>query len=305
MSKKHKIIALGVILLAFLAITVNYFQDTNIAVLQPAGQIGEKERNLIYFALALSLVVVIPVFFMLFYFAYKYREGNHKAKYSPDLAGSKLAEAVWWIVPTILITILAVVAWRSSYDLDPFKKIDSSVKPINIQVVSLDWKWLFIYPDQHIASVNYLQFPENTPINFELTSDSVMNSFWIPQLGSQIYCMPGMYSKLHLIADKTGTFKGSSANISGEGFADMTFNATSSSQADFNAWVASAKKSPENLDKDTYKQLAKPSRNNQHKTYSQAQEGLFATIIGKYMVPTNVQGASFIIPNNHGHMGEE
>lgn len=305
MSKKNKILALGLLLALLLSIAIVYFQNANVAVLEPAGQIGEKERNLIYFALALSLVVVIPVFFMLFYFAYKYREDNQKAKYSPDLAGSKLAETIWWLVPTVLIIILGVVTWNSSHDLDPYKKIASDKKPINIQVVSLNWKWLFIYPDQHVASVNYLQFPENTPINFELTSDSVMNSFWIPQLGGQVYCMPGMYSKLHLIADKTGTFKGSSANISGEGFADMNFDAKSSSQEDFNTWIASVKTSPDSLDKDSYKQLAEPSRNNQQKTYAWAQEGLFATIIGKYMVPTNAQGAGFIIPNNHGHMGEE
>jgi cytochrome o ubiquinol oxidase subunit 2 len=305
MSKKNKIMGLGLLLALLLAVVIAFFQHANVQVLNPAGEISEKERNLIYFALGLSLVVVIPVFFMLFYFAYVYREGNKKAKYSPDLAGSKLAEAIWWLVPTILITILGVVTWNSSHDLDPYKKIVSDKKPINIQVVSLDWRWLFIYPDQHIASINYFEFPENTPVNFELTSDSVMNSFWIPQLGSQIYCMPGMYSKLQLIANKQGTFSGSSANISGEGFADMFFKAKSTSETDFNLWVANMKKLSNNLDKNSYAELAKPTRNTQVKQYGWAQDGLFATIIGKYMVPTNAQGTGYIILGPHGHGGDE
>lgn len=291
-------------LVILLSVTIVYFQNSNVQVLNPAGQIGEKERNLIYFALALSLVVVIPVLFMLFYFAYTYREGNKKAKYSPNLAGSKLAEAVWWILPTILITILGVVTWNSSHDLDPFKKIASSKQPINIQVVSLDWRWLFIYPDQHIASINYFQIPEGIPVNFELTSDAPMNSFWIPRLGSQIYCMPGMSSRLNLVADQAGTFTGSSANISGDGFADMTFKVKSSSLADFSSWITSVKKSPDNLDKDSYARLAEPSHDTRQKAYSWVQNGLFATIIGKYLVPYNAQGAGYLIQGTHNYFGE-
>lgn len=292
MSKKNKIIGLGVAALAFLTLAAYYFSNSNIQVLNPAGQIGEKERNLMYFALALSLVVIVPVYFMAFYFAHKYRE-DKKSKYSPDMAGNRKIEFVWWLIPSILIAILAVVTWNSSHDLDPFKKIASDKKPIRIQVVSLDWKWLFIYPEQRIATVNYFEFPENTPVNFELTSDTVMNSFWIPQLGSQIYCMPGMASQLHLIADKTGTFKGSSANISGEGFADMSFNAKSDTQDEFNSWITSMKKNPSNLDKNAYSTLSEPGKDVQQESYGWVQEGLFATIIGKYVVPANQNGPGY------------
>jgi cytochrome o ubiquinol oxidase subunit 2 len=301
MSKKHKIIAAGIIVLALLAVVANFFHHADVQVLNPAGEVGEKERNLIYFALGLSLVVVIPVFIMLFSFAYKYREGNSKkAKYSPELSGSNVAEAIWWIIPTLLIAILAVVAWRSSYSLDPYKELSSDQKPMKVQVVSLDWKWLFIYPDQKIATVNYFQIPQNTPVDFELTSDSVMNSFWIPRLGSQIYCMPGMTSHLHLVAEKTGDFKGSSANISGAGFSDMFFTAKATTHDEFNQWVANMKKSQVKLDSGLYAELAKPSRNSQQKEYGSVQEGLFATIIGKYVVPLSSQGPGYIIPMDHG-----
>ena len=131
----------------------------------------------------LSLIVVIPVYIMLFLFAWKYREGNTKAKYSPDWDHSALLETIWWTVPLLLITILSVVTWNSSHDLDPFRPLNSSVKPVKIQVVALQWKWLFIYPEQNIASVNYVEFPVNTPVDFEITADAPMNSFWIPQVG--------------------------------------------------------------------------------------------------------------------------
>lgn len=300
MSKKNKIIALGIILLALLAVVVNFFHHSDVQVLNPAGSVGEKERNLIYFALGLSLIVVIPVFIMLFSFAYKYREGNTKSKYSPELSGSKLAEAVWWLIPTILITILAVVAWRSSYSLDPYKALASDVKPMKIQVVSLDWKWLFIYPDEHIATVNFFEIPQNTPVDFELTSDSVMNSFWIPRLGSQIYCMPGMTTHLHLVADKTGDFKGSSANISGAGFSDMFFTAKATTHDEFDAWVSGVKNLPNKLDTNVYSELAKPSRHNPKSEYGSVQDGLFSTIIGKYVVPQNSQGAGYKIMSSPG-----
>ena len=302
MSKRNKIIVLGIVLLALLAVIVNFFHHSDVQVLNPAGEVGEKERNLIYFALGLSLVVVIPVFIMLFTFAYKYREGNTKAKYSPELSGSKLAEAVWWLIPTILITILAVVAWRSSYSLDPYKALASSEKPMKIQVVSLDWKWLFIYPDQHIATINYFEIPQNTPVDFELTSDSVMNSFWMPRLGGQIYCMPGMTSHLHLVAEKTGDFTGSSANISGAGFSDMFFTAKATTHDEFDAWVASVKKNQVKLDSGIYAEMAKPSRHNPRSEYGSVQEGLFSTIIGKYVVPFNGQGSGYkIIPSTDTH----
>jgi cytochrome o ubiquinol oxidase subunit 2 len=289
MNKKYKYALLILLVLGFVALAVWYLHSTNIPVLEPKGMVGQKERQLIYMALSLSLIVVIPVFVLLFAFAWKYRESNHVAKYSPDLAGSRAAETVWWLIPGVLILVLSVITWNSSHALDPYKSIDSATKPITIQVVALDWKWLFIYPQQNIASVNFVQFSKNTPVNFEITSDTVMNSFWIPQLGGQIYAMPGMSTELHLIANQNGSFNGSSANISGSGFAGMRFVAKASSQADFNAWVQSVKRSSNHLSMAAYNKLAQPSRNNKIAYYSGGQAGLYNTIMMKYMMPAGRQ----------------
>ena len=153
------------------------------------------------------LIVVIPVIFMTLYFAWKYRESNTSATYTPNWSYSHRIEAVVWAVPIAIILVLGTITWKTTHELDPYKPLESSVKPITIEVVSLDWKWLFIYPDQHIATVNEIQFPANTPVNFKITSDTVMNVFFIPQLGSQIYAMAGMQTQVNLIADAPGTYR--------------------------------------------------------------------------------------------------
>src|SRR4051812_406278 len=163
-----------------------FFQHYNVDVLNPQGDIARQQRNLIAFTTALGMTVVVPVFIMLGLFAWKFREGNHKAKYRPEWDGNTWLEVIWWGIPILIILILSVVTWRTSHDLDPYKALDSKVKPVEVQVVALQWKWLFIYPEQKIASVNLLQIPEKTPINFTITSDAPMNSFWIPSLGSQV-----------------------------------------------------------------------------------------------------------------------
>lgn len=301
MNKKLKIIIFALVALILITFMIGYFKHSNMQVLNPAGSIGAKERNLMYFALGLSLIVVIPVYILLFAIVWRYREGNKKkAKYSPELSGHWLAETVWWLIPTILITILSVVTWQSSHSLDPYRHIASPTKPLKIQVVALDWKWLFVYPDQHIASVNLVQFPVNTPVEFQITSDAPMNSFWIPQLGGQIYAMPGMSAQLNLIADRTGSFHGSSANISGEGFAGMDFTARASTESDFGAWVRSAQHSPHRLSRQTYGQLAKPSQNNPVAYYSKPPSDLYDQIILKYIVPQTANGPAYkVVP----HMG--
>ena len=286
MSKKQKFVLGAVLAAALLATIIHYFLTANIPVLQPAGIIGQKEKHLMILAILLCLIVVLPVFTMTIFIAWKYRESNHKAKYNPEWDHSRLFETVWWAIPFIIIGILSVVAWRSSHDLDPFKALAApGVKPLNIQVVSLDWKWLFIYPDQHVASVNRVEFPVNTPINFELTSDSVMNSFWVPALGGQIYTMPGMSTQLHLMSDRLGSFNGSSANISGNGFAGMTFTAVSATGEGFGRWIKSAKNSSKSLDTAAYQALAEPSHDNQVSYYSSPQPGLFGNVVMKYMMP--------------------
>src|SRR6266702_1232883 len=274
------LLILGVALAAFL-----YLRTVNIPVLEPKGVIAEKERQLIFIALGLSAIVVIPVFTLLFVFAWRYRSANTKAKYSPNLAGSRVAETMWWLILSALILVLSVVTWNSSHALDPYKPLVSNVKPLTIQVVPLDWKWLFVYPDQHIATVNFVQFPQNTPVDFKITSDAVMNSFWVPALGGQIYAMPGMSTQLHLMADQTGNFSGMSANISGKGFSGMVFTAKASTESDFNTWVKYVKKSPNNLTQSAYDALAQPSENNQLTFYASAQNNLYDTIVLKYMTP--------------------
>ncbi len=285
MNKKYRYLVLALLIIVFLFFAATYLHHQNFEVLNPKGPIARQERNLIYVALALSLIVVIPVYTLLIVFSVRYREGNKKAKYSPNLSGNRIAEAIWWIVPTAIIGVLAVIAWNSSHTLDPYRPISSDKQPITIQVVAMDWKWLFIYPQQNIASVNYFEFPKNTPLNFEITSDSVMNSFWIPQLGGQIYAMPGMSTQLHLEATSVGSFRGLSANISGDGFAGMNFVAKSTSETDFNSWVYSVKNTPNQLSYNEYNILDQPSENNPPSFYSTAQNGLYNTVIDKYVGP--------------------
>jgi cytochrome o ubiquinol oxidase subunit 2 len=185
----------------------------------------------------------------------------------------------------VIITILSVVTWISSHELDPYRAIDAKHPAITVQVVALDWKWLFIYPQQRVASVNMFEMPLNTPVSFEITSDTVMNSFWVPNLGGQIYAMPGMSTQLHLIANRTGNFPGSSANISGQGFAGMTFTAKAVTQANFNSWMKTLQKSPKHLTQTAYNQLAMPSENSPVSYYSSAQNDLYDMMVMKYMTP--------------------
>ncbi len=285
MSTKSKTIIL--VLLALLALTAVgiYLAQTNIPVLQPAGPVGQKEKHLIIEAGLLSSIVVIPIFGMLIGFSWKYREGNKKAKYSPNFSHNRALETIWWGSSLIIISILGVITWHSSRELDPFKSLVSKNPPMTIQVVSLQWKWLFIYPQQKIATINYLQLPKNVPIDFEITSDAPMNSFWIPQLGGQIYAMSGMSTHMHLLADKTGNFRGESANISGQGFADMHFIAQSTTESDFQAWVNRVKLEPDSLSLASYAQLALPSVNSQVKYYGYSADGLYNYVVGKYLSP--------------------
>jgi cytochrome o ubiquinol oxidase subunit 2 len=282
MNRKLKCIFILIVVFVFIGVSINYLSGVSIPVLQPSGQIAAKERNLLLFALSLSAIVVIPVFILLFSIVWRYRESNTSAKYSPDYDHSAVLESIWWLIPTFLITILSVVTWNSSHTLDPYQPISSNQKTMTIQAVSLDWKWLFIYPDQHIASVNYLKIPAHTPVKFEITSDSVMNSFWIPKLGGQIYSMPGMSTQLHLIADTNGDFYGSSANISGKGFAGMNFIASAGSLDDFDSWVSEVRDSSNSLSMSNYSKLARPSTNNNVAYFSGYDQNLYGSILAKY-----------------------
>ncbi|WP_407315193.1 ubiquinol oxidase subunit II [Pseudomonas sp. nanlin1] len=259
-----------------------FLSGCNWTLLDPKGQVGIDERNLILIAFGLMLLVVVPVIVMAFVFAWKYRASNKDATYAPEWAHSTKIEATVWGIPLLIIIALGWVTYTSTHALDPYRPLDHENKPVTIQVVALDWKWLFIYPEQGIATVNKIVFPANTPVNFRITSDAVMNSFFIPALGGQIYAMAGMQTQLHLIANENGEFDGISANYSGAGFTGMKFKATATTQADFDAWVSEVKNSPKQLDAATYDALAKPSEKNPVELYSSYAPNLFQTIIDKY-----------------------
>lgn len=255
----------------------------NVDLTHPAGPIAEQQYQLLLVATGLMLVVVIPVFVMILFISLRYREDNTSAHYAPNWEGSRIAEVTWWGLPLLIIAILAVITWQSSHTLDPYKSLASETKPLHIQVVALEWQWLFIYPEQRIATLNHVRFPEKTPLHLTLTADAPMNSFWIPKLGGQIYAMPGMNTQLHLQANTQGVFRGSSANISGEHFADMRFTAESVSTSKFDAWLQEVYTASPSLDWTTYQKLAKPSRADSTKTYILKDPGLYDTIVEKYM----------------------
>jgi cytochrome o ubiquinol oxidase subunit 2 len=255
-------------------------------VFDPQGPIALYERNLIILAVALMLLVAIPMLILLYAFAWKYRAGNKKSKYDPDHVGNIWKQLLWWVIPGIIIVAIAVINWQSTHALDPFTPIVSDNPPLTIEVVALQWKWLFIYPAQGIATVNYVQFPQATPVHFVLTADAPMSSFWIPQLGSQIYAMAAMQTQLYLEASSTGEYIGKDTEINGAGYAGMTFTAQSVSQNDFNAWVASVKAASNTLTMADYNDtLLPPSEYAPSSSYSSVEPSLYDTILMKYMIP--------------------
>lgn len=286
MSKKSKIFGGVLLTAALLVVATLYLRTVNIEVLNPKGTIGYQIRDLIVFATLLSLIVIIPVFILLFTFLFKYSEDNKSAKYTPDWDSNRIYEAIWWGIPIAIIFVLSVVTWNTSHSLDPFKPLDSNLKPLEVQVVALQWKWLFIYPEQNIATVNYMQIPTDRPVRFTITSDAPMNSFWIPQLGGQIYAMSGMSTQLNLMADQPGTYNGVSANISGEGFAGMRFKVNATNQAEFDEWARQSQQIENFLSYKMYDMLAAPSQNNQAATYAPVQKSLYDKIVDKYMLHT-------------------
>ncbi|WP_165740411.1 ubiquinol oxidase subunit II [Pseudoalteromonas sp. Z1A6] len=288
-----------------LASTVLALSGCKGGILDPKGQIGIDEKNLIIIATVLMLLVVVPVIVMTLYFAWKYRDTQTHEIYAPKWAHSNKIEAVVWAVPIIIVIILGAITWVSTQALDPYKPIEGKGKHLTVEVVSLNWKWLFIYPEQGIATVNELVFPANVPVEYKITSESTMNSFFIPQLGSQIYSMAGMETKLHLIANEPGTFKGISANYSGAGFTGMKFNAIATpTQADFDKWVSDIKanSSANNLTHANYVELAKASENNPVAYYGKVEDSLFHTIVMKYMQAHGDMNKKHNAMSEHGEM---
>ena len=284
-TKRNRRLLIAALLAWVVGLVVWYVHDKNFQVLNPKGTIAVKEHNLLLITVLLSAIVVIPVFTLLFYISWKYRESNATASYKPEEDGNRALELLWWGIPGAIILALSIITWNSSHALDPRRPLVSHAKPLSVQVIALDWKWLFIYPEQGVASLNYLKIPVGRPVNFQITSDAPMNSFWIPQLGGQIYAMPGMSTRLHLQADQAGEYDGSSANLSGAGFAGMRFTASAGPQEDFDEWVRMAHTSDATLTKYTYADLSKPSTNNPVTTYSMIDPNLYSRVVNKYMTP--------------------
>jgi len=229
-------------------------------VLDPQGPVGAAERVILYDATTIMLAVVVPVIILTLAFAWWFRAGNRRATYRPDWEYSGTIELIVWAIPALVILFLGGIAWIGSHELDPPKPLATAAEPLEVEVVSLDWRWLFIYPQQRIATVNHLVVPTGVPIHFRLTSTSVMNSFFIPQLGSQIYTMTGMTTQLNLQADKAGTYEGLSAQFSGPGFSDMRFTLVAESSESFAQWLTGVRAQGGVLDEDAFVQLARPKR---------------------------------------------
>lgn len=253
----------------------------------PKGPIADTQMALIIASLLIMLVVVVPVIIMAIWFPIRYRSGNKKQEYQPDWEHSNKIEAVVWAVPILIIAILGTVTYITSYSLDPRKPIESDNPPMVVQVVAMDWKWLFIYPEHGIATINETALPVNVPVEYLVTSDTVMNSFFIPNLGTQIYAMSGMENRLHLMATEEGVYPGFSANYSGFGFSGMKFSAIAKSQEAFDEWVAKVKASANPLDDKTLEDLQIDSKDVHPTYFSYVNPLLFSDIIEKYSGVSN------------------
>ncbi|MGO4570029.1 ubiquinol oxidase subunit II [Rhizobium sp. 2YAF20] len=286
----------------------------NFVVISPSGDIATQQRDLILTATVLMLLIIVPVMFLISLFAWRYRESNTAARYEPDWHHSTHLELVIWSAPLVIIIALSAVTWISTHQLDPFRPleridpltpINDKTKPLNVEVVAMDWKWLFFYPDLGIATVNELAAPVNTPINFKVTATSVMNSFYVPALAGQIYAMPGMETRLHAVINNPGEFEGFSANYSGPGFAGMRFKFHGVSQADFDQWVQKAKKQGLALSTDAYLKLAKPSERNPVQYYASFDDALYGRILNMCATPGKMCQSDMMMIDQKGGAGKQ
>lgn len=288
--------------LSILALTALMFSLSacKLDVLNPKGLIAAGEKQIFLISTGLMLLVVIPVILLSFIFAYKYRAGNKKADYAPNWADSTVLEVIWWAIPCLIVGMLAAYTWTTSHELDPYKPLEvKNRKVLIIQAISLQWKWLFIYPEQHIASLNFIQIPVGRPVRFLITAEGPMNSIQIPQLVGQIYAMAGMQTKLNFIADEAGLYKGVSANFTGDGFSEMKFNVRAGTESEFSAWVKKAEKASTTLGLKQYQQLLKPSINNSTPVYALAEHDLFDTVVMKGMHPAHEPMKAMAHHNHH------
>jgi cytochrome o ubiquinol oxidase subunit II len=254
-------------------------------VLDPKGPIAYAEKMILFDSLGIMLAIVIPTIVATLAVAYWFRSSNSRARHLPDFEYSGRLEMIVWSIPAMTVLLVGGIGWISAHDLDPRKPIASAAAPINVQVISLDWKWLFIYPEQGVASVNRLVIPGATPISFDLTSSGVMNSFFVPQLGSQIYTMARMITHLKLMADAPGTYSGFSAQFSGSGFAEMQFAVEAVPAAQFAQWVTATRGAGPTLDAQSYADLMRPTRAVSPFTYGAVAPDLFQSIVDPDAMP--------------------
>jgi cytochrome o ubiquinol oxidase subunit II len=273
------------VLLAIVLITAATLGGCDGGVLDPKGPVTLAERQILFNATGIMLAIVIPVAVATLGVAFWFRASNERARYRPNFVYSGRIEMLVWSIPLMTVLLVGTVAWIGAYELDPPKPLAPSTRALKIQVVSLDWKWLFIYPEQGVASVNHLTIPVGTPVSFELTSSGVMNSFFVPQLAGQIYTMAGMVTRLNLRADYSGTYRGMSANYSGAGFSDMVFKVDAVASDSFAQWAASTRSTGPVLDAQTYAALVRPSKAVTPFTYRSVTNGLFANILSAAMQP--------------------
>lgn len=295
--KKLPVILFILIIIGIVGWFTFLITQSNIQVLNPKGIIASGQRDLIFISYAIMFGVFFPVIGIALFTAWKYRSGNKKSTHHPDSSGSKSTLFMYGLFLAELMLVFFYIVYRSSHQLDPRRPITSDKTPITIQVVALDWKWLFIYPEENIATVNFIQVPVDTPVEFKLTADAPMNSFWIPQLGGQIYAMSGMETKINLMANEEGDYSGGAAEINGRGFAGMRFITRASSEDEFNSWVEQVKREGNPLTKENYEKLVVPSENTPVTYYSIVAQDLFSSVVTKYMM----HGKSHMEGEGHGH----
>lgn len=271
-----------------------FMAGCDLVVMSPSGDIAQQQADLIVVSTVLMLLIIVPVLFLTLYFAWHYRHSNTKAKYDPEWHHSTRLEVVIWSAPLAIIIALGAITWISTHKLDPFRPLDridaertipEGTKPLEVEVVALDWKWLFFYPEYGVATVNEMAAPVDRPITFKITSSSVMNSFYVPALAGMIYAMPGMETKLHAVINKEGVFDGLSSNYSGPGFSHMRFKFHSLNQQGFDGWIAQVKQNGTALNRDAYLKLEKPSEKEPVRYYATVEDGLYRAILNVCATP--------------------
>ena len=281
-------------------------------VLSPAGDIAMQQRDLLVWSVVLMLIIIIPVMALTVFFAWKYRESNKEARYEPDWDHSTHLELVIWAAPLLIIVCLGAITWSGTHLLDPYRSLDrvnkgqavaAGVEPLQVNVVAMDWKWLFIYPEYGIATVNELAAPVDRPIRFHITSTGVMNSFYIPALAGQIYAMPGMETKMNAVINRPGKYVGFSANYSGDGFSDMRFAFHGLDQAGFDQWIAGVRADSKSLDRETYLELEKPSEKVPVLHYASVDQGLFDAVLNMCVEPGKMCMGEMMAIDKKGGLG--